>query len=205
MTELQLLNLCTCCQTEQLVAKADAEDGLTCLHSLADVSDSSTIEVGVTGTCGHYHCIVCKCREVVVIRYAYYLEATSHEVADKAVLHTAVNDYHLLLALTVCNGLGASNGSREVDGVISLTFGLLGSIADDDLSTHHTAIAECLGDGTGVNASDTGHTFALHPSVEGLGSVPVAVLLAIVGHDESAHLYLVALEEFLQAQFLHFV
>ena len=59
--KLEFLNLSTCCQTEQLVAETDTEDRLACLHSLADVSNSSTIEVGVTGTCGHYHCIVCKC------------------------------------------------------------------------------------------------------------------------------------------------
>ena len=200
MTKLEFLHLCTGSKTHQLAAESDTEDRLRCLHSLGYVGNGSCIEVGIAGTGTYHHCIVVQCREVVVVRHAHHLEVMSHERADKAVLDTAVYEHYLLgCSFVIGHGSLTRDLGNVVYSVICCCIRLKFGFTDNNLAAHHTFVTQSLGQGTSVDARDTGNPFALHPSIEGLRSIPVAVLLAIVGHDESAHLYLVALEEFLQA------
>ena len=56
---------------------------------------------------------------------------------------------------------------------------------NDDLPSHHTVLTQQLGKSSGIYARDGRNALTLQPAAEGLFSVPMAVLLAIVGNDEA--------------------
>ena len=186
---------------EQLVAHADAADGLAAERDLlADDVDGSLTGVGVAGTIGQEEAVEVHRGVVVVPRHADDLDAAADEAADDIGLDAAVDEHHLLAgALVVADNLLGRDLIDEVDALIGGLGDVVGLIVEDDLTHHHTVLAQHLGQLAGVDARDAGHMLALEPVGQTLVAVPVVVLFAIVGADHGGNVNLVALHECGQA------
>ena len=64
----------------------------------------------------------------------------------------------------------------------------------NDLTEHRTIIPENLSNLSGIHTIDSGNLLLLHPCVETLHRVPVAILERILRNDKAAHPYFLRLE-----------
>ena len=98
-------------------------------------------------------------------------------------LHAAIDQDHPLVAFAVPDDLLAADG---LDQVVFDLAGRLGATVDDDPSRHHALFADHPGQCPGVDAGDARHLLPLEPVAQALHGVPVAVVFAVIGDDETA-------------------
>ena len=111
-------------------------------------------------------------------------------------LHTAVNENHLLAGtLVVTDNLLAAHLVNEVYTLVVSLRDVVWFIIKENLTHHHTMLTKHLSQLTGVDACDSWHLFALQPVGKTLHCIPVAVLLAVIIHDDGRSINLVTLHE----------
>ena len=170
---------------QQLVPHADAEDGLVFLHGLPEVPHRGLTQFRVAGAIGDEQPVVFKCVEVVVPRYPYQADAPFYEAAQDIVFHSAVDQHHCFVAVSVTYCLRAAYQRHLVLG-IGVGDGEIpaGAMRLDDAG-HRAFFAQGLREGPGVYAVDTGYVLFLEPGVQALHSVEMAVGFRIVADDKA--------------------
>ena len=198
---LQLIDRRTTGLCQQLVTHADTTDGLaTHGHLLLQNLDSIHTLVGVARTVSQEETVEGHLRIVIVPRYANHLNATVDETAYDVGLHTAIDEHHLLAGtLVVADDILAADTLHPVDGTVVLGFNCCSITVEDQLAHHHAMLTKHLRQLTGVNARHTGHLLTLQPVGQALLGVPVRVLLAVVGHNDSRSVDSVTLHKRRQA------
>ena len=109
-------------------------------------------------------------------------------------LDAAIDQHHALAILgAVLAHLGTRCLGDEIVhiGVVALRLGLA---LKDDFAQHRAALAQVLGEGTGINAVQTCHLLLAQPVAKSAVGQPVGVLPGIVLGDDGAAVYARALE-----------
>lgn len=92
MTIFQLVGLCACCTSQQLIAETDthARTNSLALKEHTDMLNRLLALFRVTRTVGEEKAVKLQLVEVIVPRDSLYLNTTSHQATDDIGLHTAV-------------------------------------------------------------------------------------------------------------------
>ena len=197
MTVLQLIDGSTCSLREQLVTHTDTADRFaTCTNLLADDIDGILTHIRVARTVGKEQAIEVHVGVIVVPRYTDYLYTSINKATDDVSLHTAVNEHNFLAGtLVVADNLLAAHLVNEVHSLVVSLWDVVWLIVEDDLTHHHTMLTKHLSQLTGIDTCDSWHFLTLQPIGKTLHSIPVAILLAVVAHDDGRSVDLVALHE----------
>ncbi len=197
MTVLQLVDGGTCSLGEQLVTHADTADRLAALANLlADNIHRILAHVRVARTVGKEEAIEVHVSVIVVPRHTNHLHTSINQATDDVRLHTTIDEYHLLAStLIVANNLLAAHLVNEVHTLVVGLWDVVWLIVEDNLTHHHTMLTKYLSQLTSVDARDAWHFLTLQPVGKTLHGIPVAVLLAVVIHDDCRSIDLVALHE----------
>ena len=173
---------------KELVSHADAHAGahLGTGEELADVFHSLDAGVGVSGAVGQEEAVEFQVVEVVVPGHADDFHTATEQAADDVVLHAAVHEHDFLeaLAFVVTHDFLTRNARHVVHAFVLRRGHVVGLIVEEDFSHHHPMLAQHLGEFAGVYSRDAGHFLAFQPVAQTLGGVPVAVLFAVVAHDD---------------------
>ena len=182
---------------QQLVTHTDTTDGLTrSTHLLLDNLDGSLAGIGVARAIGQEQTIEIHISIVIVPGHAYHLDPTVNEAPDDIGLHSAVYQHYLLTgSLVVPDNLLAAHLVNEVYSLVVGLGDIVGLIVKDYLAHHYAMLAQHLGKLARINTCNTGHVLALEPVSQALYSIPVRILLAIVGHDDGRGIDAVALHK----------
>ena len=181
---------------QQLVAHADAENGLLGGHGGLNVTDGLAAVLGVAGAVGDEQAVVVHGIEIIVPGYADDLDvAGAEEAAEDVVLDSAVEQHYFLpLRVAVTDHLLAADyghlvfRARVVKCLRYLeTFG-------HDAAGHGALFTENLGDLPRIHSEDAGDAVLLEPFVQALDRAPVAVLEGVVGDDQAPDVNPVGLE-----------
>ena len=197
MTILQLVDSSTGCLRKQLVTHTDTADRLAALADLlANNIYCILTHVWVARTICQEQAVEIHIGVIVIPRHTNHLYASVDEATDDVCLHTAVNEYHLLAGtLVVTDNLLAAHLVNEVNTLIVSFRYVVRLIIKENLTHHHTMLTEHLSQLTGIDACDSWHLFALQPVGKTLHCIPVAVLLAVIIHDDGRSINLVTLHE----------
>ena len=92
MTIFQLVGLCACCTSQQLIAETDthARTNSLALKEHTDMLNRLPALFRVTRSVGEEKAVKLQLVEVIVPRDSHYLNTTSHQATDYIGLHTAV-------------------------------------------------------------------------------------------------------------------
>ena len=186
-----------CCLSEELVAHADAADRLVReAHLLLDDLHGILAHIWVARTVSEEQTVELHVGIVVVPRHADNLAAAVDEAADDVSLHAAVDEHHLLLgALVVADDLLAAHLVNEINSSILGCRYVLRLVVEENLTHHYAVLAQHLSKLACVDAGDAGHVLTFEPLCKTLYGIPVAVLLAVVSHDDSRSVDFVTLHE----------
>ena len=197
MTILQLVDSSTGSLRKQLVTHTDTADRLaTLVDLLADNIHSILAHIWVTRTICQEQAIEIHIGVIVIPRHTNYLNTSVDEATDDVSLHTAVNEYHLLTGtLVITDNLLAAHLVNEVYTLVVSLRDVVWFIIKENLTHHHTMLTKHLSQLTGIDACDSWHLFALQPVGKTLHCIPVAVLLAVIIHDDGRSINLVTLHE----------
>ena len=197
MTILQLVDSSTGSLGKQLVTHTNTADRLAALADLlANNVYCILTHVWVARTIGKEQSVEIHICVIVIPRHTDHLNASVDEATDDVCLHTAVNENHLLAGtLIVTDNLLAAHLVNEVYTlVVSLRY-VVWFIIKENLTHHHTMFTKHLSQLTGIDACDSWHLFALQPVGKTLHCIPVAILLAVIIHDDGRSINLVTLHE----------
>ena len=197
MTILQLVDSSTGSLGKQLVTHTNTADRLAALADLlANNVYCILTHVWVARTIGKEQSVEIHICVIVIPRHTDHLNASVDEATDDVCLHTAVNENHLLAGtLVVTDNLLAAHLVNEVYTlVVSLRY-VVWFIIKENLTHHHTMFTKHLSQLTGIDACDSWHLFALQPVGKTLHCIPVAILLAVIIHDDGRSINLVTLHE----------
>ena len=197
MTILQLVDSSTGSLGKQLVTHADTADRLAALADLlANNINSILTHIWVARTIGKEQSVEVHIGVIVIPRHTNHLYASVDEATDDVCLHTAVNENHLLAGtLVVTDNLLAAHLVNEVYTlVVSLRY-VVRLIIKENLTHHHAMLTKHLSQLTGIDACDSWHFLTLQPVGKTLHCIPVAVLLAVIIHDDGRSINLVTLHE----------
>ena len=130
--------------------------------------------------------------EIIVPWHSYHSCVTLEQTSYNIMLYTTVYKNDFVLSAAVSNNLLARHFLNPVDfrRVEEIDFVILKL----NLSLHGSLLSYYLSQSTCVNACQGRDFLSLEPFAERLHSVPVAVLLRVVGHNKTLDVYLVALE-----------
>ena len=197
MTILQLVDGSTGCLGKQLVTHTDTADRLAALADLLTNNVYGILtHVWVARTIGQEQAVEVHIGVIVIPRHTNHLYASVDEATDDVCLHTAVNKYHLLAGtLVVTDNLLAAHLVNEVYTLIVSFRDVVWFIIKENLTHHHTMFTKHLSQLTGIDACDSWHFLALQPVGKTLHCIPVAVLLAVIIHDDGRSINLVTLHE----------
>ena len=197
MTILQLVDSSTGCLRKQLVTHTDTADRLAALANLlANNVYCILAHIRVTRTIGQEQSVEVHIGVIVIPWHTDHLYASVDEATDDVCLHTAVNENHLLAGtLVVTDNLLAAHLVNEVYTLIVSLRNVVRLIIKENLTHHHTMLTKHLSQLTGIDACDSWHLFALQPVGKTLHCIPVAVLLAVIIHNDGRSINLVTLHE----------
>ena len=210
----QFIDTGSCGNAQQLVAQADAHDGLDgtpfgsgfepighyfpqdghCLLALLRIARTVAQEQAVV-----FHSAV-----VVVPRDADHFQATGEQAADDIVFAAAVHQHLLFLGglgREVAEHLAAGDIGHEIMVFVSIYPGVVLLAFHYDAAAHHALFAKGLGEGAGVDAGNGGDVFAPKPGFQVFLRVPVAVGAAVIGHYQGAGIDVTAFKVLFQAVF----
>ena len=182
---------------QQLVAHADAHAGTHVGRSqeLADILDRGHTGLGGRRIIKQKKTAEPHPVEVIVPGHTHHVHSPPQEAADDIGLHAAVHQDDGLCGVrcVVSDDLLAAHLSHEVHPLVLSLGNIVRLVVEENLSHHHTMLAQHLGQFAGIDARDGRHLLALEPVGQCLHAVPVAILLAVVAHDECAGIDTVAL------------
>lgn len=97
----QLICLATSGNAEELIAKADAEDGFAYLDGFLDVGHGGLTHLWVARTVAEHETIIVDLGEVIVPRHANYGNVAFEQTTDDVVLGSSVHHHHLIFAIAI--------------------------------------------------------------------------------------------------------
>ena len=197
MTILQLVDSSTGSLRKQLVTHTDTADRLaTLVNLLANNVYCILAHIWVTRTIGQEQSVEVHIGVIVIPWHTDHLYASVDEATDDVCLHTAVNENHLLAGtLVITDNLLAAHLVNEVYTLVVSLRDVVWFIIKENLTHHHTMFTKHLSQLTGIDACDSWHFLALQPVGKTLHCIPVAVLLAVIIHDDGRSINLVTLHE----------
>ena len=181
-------------KAQQLVAQADAEDGLADGDGLADVGDGDAAHLRVARAVGEHQPVVVLLREVIVPGHHGHGGVAPEQAAQDVELGAGVDQDDALAAVAKRHLLFDAD---HVDQVVLVRVVEVDRRAALDLylAKHGALFAQDLGQCAGVDVEDARHLVFLEPFAEAFLRVPVAVFERIVGNDEARNMYLVRFVE----------
>ena len=127
--------------------------------------------------------------EIVVPGDADHFDPAGDEVAEDLVLHAAIDQDDLLVAVAVADDLLAADfGNLVLQVGIGDVEGRLPAASPPGRSCPSIAPSSrrIWVSSAGVDAADAGDLLLIHPGAQALDGVPVAVFLTVVGDDQAA-------------------
>ena len=197
MAVLELVYIGSGCLCEQLVAHADTTDRLALhIHLLLDNLDCIFASVRVARAVGKEESVEVHVGIIIVPWYTYDLNATVDEATDDIGFHTTINKHNPLAStLVILDNILATYKVNKINALIVGLGDIIWLVVKEDFTHHHTGFAQHFGQFASVDACDAWHMFTLQPLGQALFSIPVRVLLAIVGNNDGRSIDSVTLHE----------
>ena len=164
-------------------------------------------QVRVARAVGKEESVKIECIEIIVPGHAHHIHPPFQQAAQDIGLYAAVHQHHALarcsslrrlvlgqtvgrLAVIRCavvHDLPARHLRHKVHTLVCAETGILAVLAvHHDASHHHAVLAQYFGELSCVDARYSGHMLPFEPLRQRFAGVPVAILPAVVAHDDSA-------------------
>ena len=137
--------------------------------------------------------------EVVVPWNPDNLNASVYQATNDVSLDTAVNKYYTFAcSLVIANDLLAAHLLHPIDAAVICVFKIFRVHRNNNPPSHYATLSESLCEPSRVDPRDGRDFFSLQPFCERLLGIPMAVLLAVICHDEAFNMNPLAFHELWQ-------